>query len=597
MKRRNIFKMKSGVLLLLLSLTACEKVLDTVPTDRININLLLSDPTGVQGFVTNAYDQLNSTFTGQNSDEMLDAFTDDAFKAGTSTSDFHNSLLTPFNSLFLGTVWNDTWMGIRKCNLALTYLPQSTVPKTAISDAQIKTWMNEVKLVRAWYHFMLIRTFGPIPFEDKEDASDFTDWSTLKRPTYDAIATRIAQECDDVIASGSLPLRWQISSDFDRVNLAVAYALKTNVLLFNASPLNNPTNDVAKWQKAADAAQACLIAIAPSYSLMPITSYDQLFSDAVTVADNETMLRSLTNDAGPVNNNNGVDLKNLGSSVQTNNCGSVPTQELVDCFELTNGALPVASYSNPDHTAATFNTPYSESSGSNPYAGRDKRLASSVVFNKTTYGRYKGQVATSPDLVIYTYLGKVGTGFQTNTVSQLQGDKTLSCTGYYGKKYRSASYWGTTAGGTNSNKIYFRLAEVYLNLAEAQCELNNLDAAMAALDVIRTRASQPLLANVPGYVKTQAFIRSRIRNERRVELCNEDHRFYDIRRWKILDQTMGSISGMKITSSNGLDNGVFSYQRVTIATSRSATSNKYLVFPIPNEEAKKLKGLGQPAAW
>ncbi len=590
-------QLKSGIFLLLFALASCVDVLDQVPSDKIDIDRLLNKPASITEFRNNCYDQLNTTFAGQNSGQLLDAYTDDAFRAGTATSDWHNALLTPVNSLFAGLIWNADWTGIRKCNLALIYLPQSKVDKSQITDADLKKWMDEVKLIRAWYHFMLIKNFGPLPFIDQPFEPDYIGWSTLKRPTYDEIATRIAKECDEVIASGSLPLRWQTSGDYDKLNLAVAYALKADVLLYNASLLNNPTNDQTKWQRAATAAQECLTAIAPSYSLLAMADYDKLYSEAVTVANNEVILRSLTNDAAVMNSNNGVDLKALGSATQSANCGSVPTQELVDCFELTNGALPVASYSTPDHSAVTFNGTYNENPGTNPYTGRDKRLQSSIVFNKATYGKYKGQLATAPDLVIYTYLGKTGTGFNLNTVSQLDADVRLSCTGYYGKKFRSASYWGSTAGGTTSHKIYFRLAEVYLNLAEAQCELNNLDGAITALDMIRVRAGQPVISLVPGFAKTKDFLMQRIRNERRVELCFEDHRFYDQRRWKILSSTNGPISGMKVTSSTGTDTGVFSYQRTPISTNRNAISDKYLVLPIPQEEARRLQGLGQPAAW
>jgi hypothetical protein len=205
--------------------------------------------------------------------------------------------------------------------------------------------------------------------------------------------------------------------------------------------------------------------------------------------------------------------------------------------------------------------------------------------------------ASVPDLTIYTYEGKAGTGFNDSPTSQDESNQRRSSTGYYGGKFRTATYWGSTAGGANAFKIQFRLAEIYLNLAEAQCEANNLDAAIAALDVIRHRAGQPSIENVPGYAKTKGFLMERIRNERRVELCFEGHRFYDQRRWKILNETNGVISAMKVTSSDGTDGGEFSYSRVAIDLPRVATTDKYLVLPIYTEEARRLAGIGQPDAW
>jgi hypothetical protein len=596
MKKKNIFQLKIGIILLLFALSSCDDVLDVIPSDKVSIDRLLNKQAQVRNFKENCYINLNKTFTDYSSGQLLEAYSDDAFRAGTgSTFDWHNAQLSPTSTFFGNTIWNKCWEGIRTCNLALLYLPQSTVPEESVSQEEINTWMAEAKLLRAWYHFELIKNFGALPFIDEPFGADFAGWSELTRPSFDEIATRIADECDEVIAGGFLPLRWQTSTDYDRVNLAVAYALKSRVLLYNASVLNNPNGDVLKWQRAAAAAQDCVSAIGSKYSLLPMSSYGNLFSDSYTVLNSEIILNSTENGTAPLNNNNGVDLKDLGSAQQSNNCGAVPTQELVDCFELTDGTLPVSNYTNTDHTSVSFGSGYEETSGIDIYANRDLRLKSAIVYNGSAYGKYKGQPAASPELVVYTYEGKVGTGFNGNAGSQEEADKRRSTTGYYGRKFRSASYWGSSTGGTNAHKIYFRLAEVYLNLAEAQCEANNLDAAITALNVVRQRAGQPTIESVPGYAKTKEFLLKRIRNERRVELCFEGHRFYDQRRWEILNETNGVITGMKITSSS--DDGPFAYERVKIETVRNATSDKYLVLPVPQEEARRLPGIGQPNAW
>lgn len=597
MNKKNKIYSIIGLSLTLCCLNSCVKRLDVLPSDKIGIDRILNKTT-VAGFRDNSYANLDNDFTNNYSGQLLETYTDDAFRAGTGvTFSWHNGSLALTLNAFSGTLWSQYWAGIRKCNLALQYLPQSTAPKDLISDKNLARWIDEVKVLRAWYHFMLIKNFGPLPFVDKAFEPDFTGWGGLTRPSYDEISTKLVAELDAVIASGNLPLRAASSSDYDNVNLAVAYALKSRILLYNASLLNNASKDQAKWKKAADAAQQCLTAIVPEYQLLPMSQYDKLFNESVDVLNQEVILRSSVNGSAVMNESNGVDLKGVGSATQSSNAGAVPTQELVDCFELLNGALPVASYSSADHTSVTLNSGYSENAGVNPYANRDARLSYDVVFNGSKYGRFKGMPDTGPELVLYTYFGKSLTGFNITPTSQDDGDKRRSTTGYYGRKFRSASYWGPTAGGTSANKIYFRLAEVYLNLAEANCELNNLDGAITALDAIRVRAGQPAISTVPGFVKSQDFLMKRIRNERRVELCFEGHRFYDQRRWNILAESNAAITGMKITSSNGTDNGVFSYQRVKIDVPRSATTDKYLVLPVPIEEARRLPGIGQPAAW
>ena len=117
---------------------------------------------------------------------------------------------------------------------------------------------------------------------------------------------------------------------------------------------------------------------------------------------------------------------------------------------------------------------------------------------------------------------------------------------------------------------------------------------MAALNVIRERALQPKIETVPGFVASKEFLRERIRNERRVEYCLEgQYRFEDQRRWKILNETNRFVTGMRITK--GAD-GKFSYQRKKIRDYQSYT-DKYLVMPIPLEDAKKMTGMQQPQAW
>lgn len=587
----------TGIVLLLFVFSSCDGVLDNVPSDKVTIDRILNKNT-VENFRSNSYNNLNSTFNAYYAGQLLEAYSDDAFRAGTGVPfDWHNNLLTPENNLFVSTLWNQNWQGIRKTNLALKYLPQSKAPKDIVSDQEINLWMDEVRVLRAWYHFNLIKNFGPVPFIDQVFEPDFVGWTDLTRPTFNEISTRIVDELNEVISNGRLPMRWQSSSNYDKINMAVAYALKSRVLLYNASALNNPSDDQARWQQAADAAQQAIDNIGGEYGLVPMNEYGTLFNQSIEAFNQEIILRSGNNGAGVMNNLNGVDLSFLGSPTQSNNAGAVPTQELVDGFELTDGTLPVASYNSPDHTNPAFNTGYSENSGDDPYNGRDARLSHAVVFNGSNYGKYKGMGANEPELTIYTYEGKPGTGFNSNPLSDDDATQRRSATGYYGKKFRSAIYWGSTTGGANAHKIYFRMAELYLNLAEAQAQLGNLGASASALNVVRTRAGQPEIENVPGFTNTQEFLLDRIRNERRVELCFEGHRFYDQRRWMILGSTNDVISGMKVTSSDGTDNGTFSYTRVHLDVPREAVSDKYLVLPLPSEEARRLTGLGQPEAW
>lgn len=595
-KMNIIHKIKTGIALLVLlaATVSCVDTLDQVPSDKVGIDRILNK-TSIVDFRNNSYGQLPKTFTGFSSGAMLESFTDDAFRAGNSNSSFqwHSGLLSLSNSFFSKTIWDNCWKGIRRCNLAIEYLPQSEVSKQYIDDEDIQRYIDEVKTLRAWYHFILIKNFGPLPFLDQAYGPSFDGWRDLTRPSYHDISMRIVDECNEVIDNDVLDLRRNSLEENGFVTKAVAYALKSRVLLYNASTLNNASNDATKWELAAQAAQECIDALTPDYSLVDIDDYSLLFTQANNTFSNEIIYSSTTNGSGTTNNNNGIDLFEYGSKDQNGNCGAVPTQELVDCFELKDGTLPVASYTNADHTSVALNAGYSENVGDNPYLNRDARLYHSVLYNGANYGKMNG---LNDSVFVFTYEGRSGSGFNRQPLNQDDAFKRLSCTGYYTRKYRSANYWGTSTGGTNAHKIFFRLAEVYLNLAEAECELGKLDKAKAALNIVRERAGQPKIENVPGYVSSADFLMSRIRNERRVELCFEGHRYYDQRRWKILERTNNAITGMKVVSDGG-DNGIFTYERVKIDVARNATSDKYLVLPIIESEARRLTGLGQPEAW
>ncbi len=589
-KHQNIL----ALLVSLLLLGACTDVLDETPSDKVSIDRIITKGT-IANFRTNSYVAVPKSFTQYSASCLLESYSDDAFKAGNTSNNYkwHDGQLS-ITSTFMGSsVWNSCWKGIRRCNLAMDYLPQSKAPEDVVSAKNIERYTEEVKLLRAWYHFILIKNFGALPFVEEAYSPGFEGWNEITRPSYEAISTRIAEECDEVIANNVLDYRWQVADENAYVNKAMAFALKSRVLLYNASPLNNPDNDRTKWQEARDAAQQCVDSIVPEYSLLPIEDYSLLFNGSYTTENSEIIYRSSSNGSSTTNSSNGVDLYLYGSTGRSSNCGAVPSQELVDCFELKDGSLPVSQYDNADHTAVTLNAAYSENAGDDPYAGRDARFYHSIVYNGCDYGQMKNKTDT---VIVYTYEGNTASGFNEDPLSQIDAYKRRSCTGYYTRKYRSAAYWGATSGDINNHKVFFRLAEIYLNLAEAECELNNLPQAIAALDVIRTRAGQPNIENVPGFQNTQDYLRQRIRNERRVELCFEEHRFYDQRRWEILEETNGVMTGMKVTTAGG-DNGPFSYERVKIEVPRVANTNKYLVLPIAFEEARKMTGLGQPEAW
>jgi len=582
------------IALVLVSQYGCEKVLDKMPDSQITIDKVLSNHNGSQGLLDAAYGEIYL-----NRDQIsfvmnpLECLTDNAFWAATYNAySWHNGDLSLSNPVInwpwsnpSEQLWPDFWRGIRLANNAIKYLPQST----AISDQERNTWIAEARVLRCWYYMNLLEFYGPLPWIEEPLEATYTGWNDLKRPTYDEIATKISGELMEVINSGILPNR-QSASDARHVDNGVAYAIRARVLLNNASLLNNPGNDRNKWQSAADAAQDVINM--SNYSLVPMSEYKHLFIGAFTTPVPEIIWRSWS-DNSSINNTNGVDAGAYpyASISHMWNCGESPTQELVDCFEMTNGAFPVA-YSDNTHTKVTVTSEaaalnYSEDPGGDPYANRDARFGVDILYNMANDGVPYN--CTEP-FIVETFVG--GRSGINDVISQ---ETQHTCTGYYSNKDKQIKFWGP--GGSHGNEathwVFFRLAEFYLNRAEALCELGDMDGAMTMLNMIRERALQPKIQDVPGFQNSYDFLMKRIRNERRVEFCLEGWRFHDQRRWKILNETNQFVTGMRITKDS---DGKFHYQRKKIRD-YSSYSDKYLVMPIPLEDAKKMTGMTQPAAW
>ncbi|MCC6683846.1 MAG: RagB/SusD family nutrient uptake outer membrane protein, partial [Bacteroidia bacterium] len=154
-----------------------------------------------------------------------------------------------------------------------------------------------------------------------------------------------------------------------------------------------------------------------------------------------------------------------------------------------------------------------------------------------------------------------------------------SVTRYSFRKYCDTTFNFNTETQTNKFWIISRLAEIYLNYAEAEFYLGHENVAINYLELIRKRAgiTNPLPA------LSGAALENKIRNERQVELCLEGHRYYDVRRWKIADVTENKpLMGVVITKDN---NGTKTYDYTKVQT-RTFNPQNYLL-PIPRDEINR----------
>ena len=617
MKRNNILTNTIPLLMLLLMLSAgCEKAfeeaLDRADDSRETLEGMLGDADKVRGMLNACYQGIPKNRSYLYFWTTEDELTDDAFDTqGQSMGNWRSGLLTPsFAAVWAGEQanvysntnigwWGRYWGAIRNCNVLIENIPNITVPLEQLPQAERDLMLDEATALRAYFHFKLISLYGPLPFVDKAFTLDYDGWKDLKRPTYDEIAKKIASELQSVIDKKRIPLKRDPLNVNDkyRMPLGFVYGLKSRVLLYNASPLNNPTGDKTKYEAAAAAAKQFLDLNA--YSLEPFSNTKRMYISNynVDVEAVEVIWRGRERLA-QMSNVHGMDLAAANpkrSNYSIAKTGETPTQEIVDCYELKNGAMIIKNYdathAKPEFTPEALAAGYDDAA--KPYVNRDDRFYRDIVAN----GSYFGESYQMGAITVFTYLGAPGTGHNGITTA---GSNKQTYTGFHYAKDRDPQWYGSgTAGNANARcyayNILMRCAEIWLNYAEALCGAGRFDEACAALDKTRLRANQPSIKAVPGYqAGNLPWLMKRIQNERRVELVIEEHRFYDVRRWNLIsDVNNNTVSGI-LPEKVGNN---YKYTRYQIPFVWACHNEKYKILPIPLVDGKLLPGLEQPEAW
>lgn len=423
----------------------------------------------------------------------------------------------------------------------------------------IKRWRYEARFLRAYFYFELVKRYGGVPLitEPMDVESDFQ----IPRNTLDTCFKFITAECDS--AAKNLP---EVYSDnatnLGRITKGAALALKSRALLYAASDLfNNPdkwapgyahpeyisnrTMDRdSLWEEAAKAAKAVIDLKEANYSLS--SDYPGLFKTYNNAEIILTRRGGSSNDFEKANFPIGYDLGNSGTT---------PSQNLVDAYEMKDGSE--FDWNTPAHKAA-------------PYSNRDPRLAYTVLLNNTNFNGRPVECWTG---------GKDG-----------KGKSRATKTGYYLNKYVNSEL-DLLQGRTSVHSwIIFRLAEIYLNYAEA---LNEYDPGNADIKIYVDKVRQRSGVNMPTLPNglDQSKMKKRIQHERRIELAFEDHRFWDVRRWMIAPETLGAtLRGCEIISRGGL----FEYNPIDVEK-RSFTTKMYL-YPIPESDLN-IAGWDQNPLW
>lgn len=543
------------------TLCSCNDFLDREEDSFIDKTATFDSYNRTKQYLTYAYSLLPEGLNRFSGGALLGAATDDACFAIESSNiqQFNNgswnALSNPDN------VWDRYFAGIAKCctllensnhvNLDISRLDPAKRVEYENNLKDIRMWRAEAHFLRAYFNFELLKRYGPIPII-KSTLDINKDYSDTPRPTMKEVVEFIANDCD--MAADSLELTpWRNMNDaFGRATKGAALALKSRLLLYAASPLYvdfgdideaNKPSDATLWKAAADAAKAVIDL--NQYELAP--AYDDLFKNDFQNKE-YIFVRRYPSNSDFEKSNFPISYGGKG--------GTNPSQNLIDDYEMLDGTA--FDWSDPVKAA-------------HPFENRDERLLATVLMNGVLF---KGKR-------IATYPGGADAMPNPNATK----------TGYYLRKFLNENVNIQTGGGSDGHVVpLFRLAEIYLNYAEALNEYDPTNPDIAVyLNKIRERVSLP---DVPSGL-TQEQMRTLIHHERRVELAFEEHRFWDVRRWKVASSTLGApVKGVKITQD---DAGNFTYSPVRVE--QRVFQPKMYWYPIPQSEVLKLHHWEQNKGW
>ena len=523
--------------------------------------------TYVGGLMTKIYNDIDTDW-GNLSGAMLSSATDESEYShdGNSVEDFFNGNWSASNAH--QTIWSSAYEGITYCNEVIDNWSNMTFDQFKLNkdyEKQMYLYQNyqyEARWARAYFYFTLVRQYGGVPFKTHNTVG--TEETALPRTEADKIFAFIINECDsikDKIIDDYSADKDHIlaKAETGRANKYAVLALKAQTALYQASPLYYSNTESSKeilWARR----------------------------------------------TGSANTFEGYNFPVGYSSGQGGNC---PTQDLVDAFECTDGKSISES---PLYDA------------NDPYANRDPRLAKTVVVNGEAWpndlAAYNSEHPT-----IETYVG----GYHSRT-GNAAGKSYATTTGYYLKKFCNADQIlrarsGVAATTSPHGWLTFRMGGMYLNYAEAlyeyfkACGNGNAADASGAVEYtdaegnaqsVTVPASQTAAkmasktrerSSMPAFATgmTNAEFWAEYKNERRVELAFEGHRFYDVRRWMEDGDKFMNIHRMEITKN---EDGTFTYKKEPYTRGDGQWQSKWNLFPFSQTEIMKSGGaITQNPGW
>ncbi|MDE6542015.1 MAG: RagB/SusD family nutrient uptake outer membrane protein [Muribaculaceae bacterium] len=585
----------AAVAALAVASTACSDLFEPAFEPSQDLNTVIKFPNYADAILYNAYILLPYS-SGVNSDVATDDavsndFSNDYLKVATGSWTANNGTLS---------YWKNGRGGIQYANLMLSVVDQVDFSDDpAMQQMFCDRLKGEAYGLRALFMYYLLRQHGgwvggellgvPNILEPEDATSDFNQPRASFKACVDQIMADVQAAADllpldykNVAGESEIPAKYASigvstdmynranGSDFSgRMSGRIARVIGAQTALLAASPAFSDGSGV-EWSEAADRAAAILdlqggiAGIAPNGHLWYTAAEVGKLGTGGT--GSELIWRS------NIETNNTIEGTNFPPSLY--GTGRVnPTQNLVDAFPMANGYPIADSRSGYD--------------ANNPYAGRDPRLSDFIVYNGSKWGHDNREIITG------TY------GTNNDALNAEQGHSTR--TGYYLRKLLNGANNLANTVNTTSDHVTARMryTQLFLDYAEAANEAwgptNPGSHGYSAYDVVKAIRSRAGLGNngTDAYLESikgdREAMRQLIRNERRIELCFENVRFWDLRRWKA--NLNEPARGMRITNTGGR----LHYEVIEV---ENRSYQDYMTYgPIPYNETLKFSNLVQNDGW
>lgn len=638
----------SNALLLALGVTTtgCD-FLDIVPPEQVTLKDATSNVNETENFLYSCYAFIHNPIEYNASTASADEFALPESWGG-NPYNFACDLITPANS-GNDQRWNRFYDGIGQCHLFLRELPNAI----GVNEEQKAEWEAEAKFMLAYYHFEVLRFYGPCPITSEYLPFDTPNSEFPGRSHYDAVTEYIVDLLDEVIQSGKLPLT-RDENERGRATQVIAYGLKARALLYAASPLwngsfpyrnwKNKINssydsvdygkelvslqyDPKKWERARIACEEALTeALNAGHVLCKTNAFDHLITDKMY----DQVYAPMNNDTND-------------KQAERDFKHTVLFYRYLSCTQVKEGntELVWGLSKDDDYMIWACLMPYhviqkTDGNWISGYEGYSPYLGSMESFYNADGSYYKrssdeltrwadnpdGERADVINLAVdreprfYAWMafdqGNWGTLIQNGKALKLEMKKSgrgyqgyapdlftrdHCVTGFLCQKFIRPDRSYSTNGSVNSTNFQrplMRTSELYLNLAECYAMEGNITDALKNLNAVHTRGGLP---EITENDLDEHSLMEYIRNERFIEFFGEGQRFFDVRRWCLGEEYLskGKREGLNAETVTNPDFSTFN-RRIDVNQPYKWTDRMYIA-PVYQSEIGKNEQLVQAPGY